>query len=250
MTIEPDVPVTIDAGKLLSDRALSDALDGLLTDDVDREGRRILAYVPDAKLRSLLQIRLYKLRAELIPGHPADLARAVTEMMLGFGSERASEEEAEAVVTQYVKVLAHLPLWAVERACLRFARGSVSKTDCPDWKRAYAPSTAQLCHVIEASVAEFYRQERRIEAALNGVPAYRPTEEERERIAQGFKRLQQDLRPNNSGAQRAAAEARLELQPIATTVSPALKQAVRERDEFEQWRLSRTPITPNKQSSG
>ena len=35
-------------------RALSDALDSLLTDDVDCQGRRILAYAPDAKLRSLL----------------------------------------------------------------------------------------------------------------------------------------------------------------------------------------------------
>jgi hypothetical protein len=151
-----ELPAAIDAGPPLPDRALSDALDSLLTDDVDREGRRILSYAPDAKLRSLLQIRLYKLRAALTPGRPADLARAVTEMMLGFSSVRASEEDAEAVAKQYVAMLAHLPLWAVQQTCLRFARGRVTKTECPDWKLAYAPSTAQLCHVacIGARVLE------------------------------------------------------------------------------------------------
>jgi hypothetical protein len=206
MTFE--LPAAIDAGPLLPDRALSDALDSLLTDDVDREGRRILAYALDPKLRSLLQIRLYKLQGELIRGRPVDLARAVTEMMLGFGSARASEEDAEAVVTQYVKAVAHLPLWAVAQACLRFARGRVTKTECPDWKLAYAPSTAQLCHVAEASVREFWSEESRITAALTGVPSHQPTEAERERVARGFEELLRQLRPNNAATSAAAVEAR------------------------------------------
>jgi hypothetical protein len=200
MTIESHVPAAIDAGPLLPDRVLSDALDSLLTDDVDREGRCILAYAPGAKLRSLLQIRLYKLQTALTAARPTDLARAVSEMMLGFGSARASEEDAEAVVTQYVTVLAHLPLWAVQQACRRFARGRVTKAECPDWKRAYAPSTAQLCHVIEASVAGFCREERRITAALNGVPTPRPTDAERERVTRGFEELVQLLKPNKRRA--------------------------------------------------
>jgi len=39
---------------------------------------------------------------------------------VGFGSARGSEY-AEAIVTRYVTTLAHFPLWAVQRACLRFA---------------------------------------------------------------------------------------------------------------------------------
>jgi hypothetical protein len=232
------------------DRVLSDVLDSLLADDKDREGRCILAYAPDPKLRSALQIRLYKLQAGLTPARPADLARAVTEMLLGFASARTSEEDAEAVVTQYVSVLSHLPLWAVQRACRRFASGSVTKTECPDWKHAYAPSTAQLCRLAEASVREYWREEHRINAALNGVPVHRSSEEERERVTQGFKRLQQELRPT-AAAKIAAAEARLKqpLQPIATAVSPALERAMRERDEFEQWRLSQASITADKQVS-
>jgi hypothetical protein len=235
MTIE--LPTAIGAEPLRPDRALSDALDTLLTDDVDREGRRTLAYAPDAKLRSRLQIRLYNLQAALTPARPADLARAVTDMMLGFGSARASEEDAEAVVTQYVRALEHLPLWAVEQACLRFARGRVTKSECPDWKRAYAPSTAQLCHIVEASVAEFWDEERRITAALTGVPAYRPTEAERERVVRGFEELQQQIRPDSAAAAAAAAKTRLKQpQPIAIAVTDALKQSMRERDELEQWR--------------
>jgi hypothetical protein len=232
------------------DRALSDVLDSLLTDEKDCEGRCILAYAPDAKLRSALQIRLFELQAGLTPARPADLARAVIDMLLGFGSARTSEEDAEAVVTQYVRVLAHLPLWAVQRACRRFASGSVTKTECSDWKHAYAPSTAQLCRLAEASVQKYWHEENRIIAALNGIPEYRPTEEERERVIQGFKRLQQEL-SDNAAAEIAAAEARIKqpLQPIATAVSPALDQAMRERDESEQWRLSQASMTADKPTS-
>jgi hypothetical protein len=229
--LKSSVPAALDP-----DRALSDALDSLLTDDKDREGRCILAYAPDAKLRSLLQIRLYKLQAALAPARPADLARVVTEMLLGFSSARVSEQDAEAVVTQYVTVLSGLPLWAVQMACQRFAKGRVTKAECPDWKRAYAPTTAQLCPVAEASAREYWREEVRINAVLNGVPAYRPSQEERERVTRNFERLQQELRPNKAAAAAAAAEARLKQpQPIAIAASDALKQAMRERDELEQW---------------
>jgi hypothetical protein len=51
-------------------------------------------------MRSLLKIRLYRLQPALAPARPADLARAVTEMLLGFSSARVSEEDAEAAVTQ------------------------------------------------------------------------------------------------------------------------------------------------------
>ena len=59
-------------------------------------------------------------------------------------ASRVSELDAEAHIAQYVTVLAHLLLWAVQRACRRFASGNVTKAECPDWKRAYAPSTAPI----------------------------------------------------------------------------------------------------------
>jgi hypothetical protein len=229
--LKSSVPAALDP-----DRALSDVLDSLLTGDRDREGRCILAYAPDAKLRSLLQIRLYKLQAALAPARPVDLALVVTEMLLGFSSARVSEEDAEAVVTQYVTVLNGLPLWAVQMACQRFAKGKVTKAECPDWKRAFAPTTAQLCPVAEALVGEYWREELRINAVLQGIPAYRPSQEERERVGQRFEELQQKLRPNKAAAATYAAEARLKQpQPLAIAVSSALKQAMRERDELKQW---------------
>jgi hypothetical protein len=250
MTHEPPAPAGNEAEPLLPDRALSDALDSLLTDDVDR-GKRILAYAPDAKLRSLLQIRLYKLQAALTPGRSADLARTVAEMMLGFSAARVSEEDAELVATQYVKALGHLPLWAVAQACLRFARGRVTKAECPDWKRAYAPSTAQLCQIAEALVRNYWREEARINAALTGIPAYRPTNAERERVSRRFEELQQELKRNNAAALVAAAEARLKQQPqpIEMSVTEALKQAMRERDECEQWRSEQREMTAHKRTS-
>jgi hypothetical protein len=212
---------------LTPDRVLSDALDSVLTDDKDRDGKRILAFSPDARLRSELQIRQHKLRAGLLVGRPADIALTVAQMLLGFGSARASQEDAEAVVTQYVAVLAHLPLWAVQTACRRFASGSVTKTECPDWQRAYAPSTAQLCQLAESSVRKYWREEQRINDVLNGTPAYRPTEEERARVSKGFVELTAKITPKRRQRSR-------QLQPIGVSVSPALEQALREREELER----------------
>ena len=59
-------------------------------------------------------------------------------------ASRVSELDAEAHIAQYVTVLAHLLLWAMQRACRGFASGNVTKAECPDWKRAYAPSTAHI----------------------------------------------------------------------------------------------------------
>ena len=218
---------------LKPDRALSDAVDTLLTGDKDRDGRCILAFEPDTSLRSRLQIRLMELQAALLPARPADLAPAVAQMLLGFGSARGSED-AEAIVAQYVTALAHLPLWAVQQACLHFARGSVTKAECPDWKPAYAPSTAQLCRLAEGLVYELWREERRITDVLNGIPRYRPSKEERERVSRGLEELRERVRPK-----KRAAAAKQPLQPIGKSVSPALEQAMRERDELEKWRAGR-----------
>jgi predicted DsbA family dithiol-disulfide isomerase len=102
----------------------------------------------------------------------------------------------------------------------------------------YAPSTALLCQVAEASVREYWSEESGINAALTGVPTHRPTKAERERVGRGLEELQQRLRPNNAAAAIAAAEARLKQQPqpVAIAVTEALKQAMRERDQLEQWR--------------
>jgi hypothetical protein len=228
------VPAKYLVEPLEADRALSDAIAGILTGDKDREGRCILAFEPDASLRSQLQIRLYKLQAELLPARPADLAPVVARMLLGFGSTRASEEVEQAIVTQYVTVLADLPLWAVEKACRRFARGSVTKAECPDWKLAYAPSTAQLCHLAEGLVLELRREERQITDTLNGVPAYRPTKEERKRVEHSFAELREII-----GPKKRAAAAQQPLQPIGVSVSPALEQAMREKEEHERWLAGR-----------
>jgi hypothetical protein len=158
-------------------------------------------------------------------------------MLLGFGSARASEEDAEAVVTQYVTVLANLPLWAVQRACRRFASGSVTKAECPDWKRAFAPSSAQLCHLAQGLVQTFYVEERRIADALNGIPRCQRTEEERERVIRGFGELQQAIKPKQRASNRP-------LQPIGQTVSSVLQKAIRERDELQQWSAERTSAQP------
>jgi hypothetical protein len=213
------------ADPIAPDRAIADALDGLLTDEKNRDGRRILAYALPAELRSILQVRLYKLQAALVPGEPGHLAQIVAQMLLGFSSARVSETNAEAIVTQYVTVLTHLPLWAVQKACKRFAAGRVTKTECPDWKLAYAPSTAHLCRVAEASVHEHWCEEIRINAALNGIPVYVPSEEERKRVEQGFKTLTAYL------THQSRKQPKQWMQPISVAASEALKRTLLEQEE-------------------
>jgi hypothetical protein len=232
------------------DRAIADALDDLLTDDRDRDGRVILAYAPEVRLRSDFRVRLAKLQAGLIPAQPPDLVPILAQMFLGFGASRASESDAQTHVAQYVTVLAHLPLWAVQGACRRFASGNVTIAECPDWKRAYAPSTAQLCQLAEASVRDYWREELRINAALTGTPAYQPTKEERERVSEGFAELITKIRPTREQRSRS-------LQPIGASISPVLKQALREREDldriardgFESGDRQRHPLTqPNERN--
>jgi hypothetical protein len=209
------------------DRAIADALDDLLSDDRDRHGRMILAYAPEKRLISDFRVRLARLQAGLIPAQPSDLVPLLAQMFLGFGASRVSESDAQTHVAQYVAVLAHLPLWAVQRACRRFASGNVTRAECPDWKRAYAPSTAQLCQLAEASVRDYWREQLRINAALNGTPAYLPPKEERERVSAGFAELTAQITPKRE--QRSAS-----LQPLGASVSSALKHAICEREELDR----------------
>lgn len=115
------------------------------------------------------------------PGNMRRKRDVITLMMTGLGSKGASEDEAEIIVTAYVQIVADLPDWAVERACNRFASGSVTAAELKVkvFDRGFAPNTAQL-YAIASAIAYPYKQELyTIRAVLDGVvPAPRRAADE------------------------------------------------------------------------
>jgi hypothetical protein len=112
-------------------------------------------------------------------------AKIISEMLAGFGSSRASEDEAEVVAAQYAAALAGHPLWAIERACGRFSRGEVDADEvgAKHLDRAFAPSTAQLAMIAKKIVKPFEDDLIRIKMICGGtVVPEEISPEERERV--------------------------------------------------------------------
>lgn len=171
---------------LAHDRAVHDTLRMLLTDERDGQGRRVLRVQPNAAERQMLDQRGRLLAEHLAPAKRGDAARAVNGLLLSFGSSRAAgEEEAAAVLTQYVKVLEGMPIWAIKRACGRFERGEVEPSEVQGkLDRAFAPSTAQLYAVVEKSVRDFHKERMDILDARRGVLEHKIGAEEAKRVAE------------------------------------------------------------------
>jgi hypothetical protein len=168
-------PRVADLYPLRFDRAVDDVLRQVLTPERDGEGRRIVRAKPDADQDRLLGERLGLLMQHMRAAPKGEIARAVLEMLTGFGSSRGSEQEAAAVVAQYVSVLQNMPLWAIRRACGRFARGEVQPDEI-DGKldKAFAPSTAQLHTIVEKTAAPFFEETSKIRDARGGVLEHKP----------------------------------------------------------------------------
>lgn len=135
--------------------------------------------------RQALSDRAGEIAPLLERGAYRKIMRLVAEMLAGFGSARASEEEAEIIAAQYAAALGGLPVWAVERACGRFSRGEVeaSEVGSKHLDRAFAPSTAQLRMVADKVVKPFVEDLYRIRMICGGT-VERPdlSPEERERV--------------------------------------------------------------------
>lgn len=88
------------------------------------------------------------------------IAKLISETLSGFGSSRASAEEAEIVAAQYAVVLAGLPLWAIERACLRFAGGDVKPEEigAKHIDPNFGPSSAAV-KIVASKIAAPYEED-------------------------------------------------------------------------------------------
>ena len=105
-------------------------------------------------------------------------------MFAGLRGANADEDEAEVIAAQYAKVLSGFPLWAIERACLRFARGEVKAEEvgAKVLDPSFRPASSQLRMIVEKVSRPYYSEVKRIEMTLRGTVAeLELTPEERER---------------------------------------------------------------------
>jgi len=155
----------------------------------------MLPVLPTGEQRGLLMSRQRELLTNLAPGKSTEIAKAVAQMLLGFGAGSSDEKGAKARLTTYVAALQHLPLWAVQRACNRFARGDVMPEEVGEkhLTRGFAPSTAQV-HMIASKIIQHFRDEAAdIREVLRARLVHRPSAAEQAKVAEGLKTLAADL---------------------------------------------------------
>jgi hypothetical protein len=161
------------------DLALARELDRFWTGWIPDRGARALARPLPEPLRGRAAERLARVAAALAPaGDTEGAALAVSRMLAGYSSARATGADAAAIVAQYVSVLSDLPLWAIERTCEAFARGRIAGQH-----RAFAPSSPLLWQKThDLHVAALLDEREAITAALEARPepaaAPRPSREE------------------------------------------------------------------------
>lgn len=148
--------------------------------------------------RASLSRRLAEIDPHLGASRTAEVAKAVAEMFAAFSSARAGEAEAKSMVAAYVAVLKDLPLWAIKRACGRFARSEVeaSEVGAKHLDTAFPPSAGQVRAVARAIVDPVGAEAVKVGLALRGAVEEPPIgPEERARVAARFKELSARLRP-------------------------------------------------------
>ena len=178
----PTIPVRADPSIT---RVLNWALSG-----ADTHGA-ITVLLPGKELdpgeRRQIEARLSTLSRSLAHRDNQEIAKAVAKLMASYSSARGSPDEARSSVAAYVAVLADLPPWAVSEACQAWARGGYGAT-----ASAFAPSAAQLHEAADAIVRNYKREADDIERVLSA--RLQPiTQNERERVISGFKKLRADL---------------------------------------------------------
>lgn len=194
--------MTNEVAKITSHHPLADnpqvraLLDGVLTTDRDAAGRNIIRRRLVASERAELTKRGAELADALVSGRYQEIAKAVTQLLAGFPSTRATEQEAAAIVAQYATSLRGLTTWAVERACGRFARGEVSAEEVGAKRldRKYPPSSAEV-RVIAEKIERPWRMEAwKIGRLLGGsVEMPEASAAERNRVATKFEALKNEL---------------------------------------------------------
>lgn len=167
--------------------------------------------------RTTLRTRELELARFLTRPTSREIRDTIARCFAGF-SFAATPQEAQAIGAQYVVVLQDCPLWAIEKACMRFARGEVKPEEVgakQPLDLREKPTTAQLHTVVEAIVHPFAAEARRIYLTLRAEAPRPPiTEEVRARTNKAIEewrndagvRLRQDFEAEREKRRKSAME--------------------------------------------
>lgn len=186
-------------------------MDAVVTPDRDAEGNAVLRRALTLPERQAISARAAQLSPWMKRGSTSKVVSLITEMLSGFGGSQMSLEEASAVASQYAAVVSGLPLWAIERACMRFAGGEVSAAEvgAKMLDRSFRPSSAQLNIVASKMANQVYDEVSRLSKIARGTVALRHVPpEERERVQAKLDELLGTLRAKGENFDKAGAESR------------------------------------------
>jgi hypothetical protein len=135
--------------------------------------------------RTSLQGRGKQIAPWIKRASPNEIKDIVSRCFMGLGGEKVAPAQAEMMMAQYVTTLDGLPAWAIERACLRFARGEVKASDvgAKHIEIGMRPSSAHLRVVAFAISESIDREAMALSRALRAQPPKRRKETEEERAA-------------------------------------------------------------------
>ena len=117
--------------------------------------------------REMINRRLGMITPHLVPADRRKIKEQVVQMMSGFGSASGDDDGAMATIAQFVKIMEGLPLFAIQRACMRWAAGDVKPDEVHEQslRRGFPPSTAQL-RIVAENIARPHRDEAATAHAL------------------------------------------------------------------------------------
>lgn len=148
--------------------------------------------------RQTLKARGAALMPYLRTADKKEIKDCIARCFQGF-SFAPTAEEAKAIAAQYILVLQDFPLWVIEQACMRFARGEVrpEEVGAKTLDLREKPTTAQLKMIAEDIAQPVSAEARRIQLVLNApAPHQAPTAEQRARAEASIEkwRKEQGLR--------------------------------------------------------
>lgn len=122
-----------------------------------------------------LQTRSKQLASWIGRGKPDEIKKVVSRCFMGLGGEKVAPEQAAMMMAQYVLALSDSPLWAIERACMKFARGEVKAADvgARHLEAGMRPSSAHLQMVVKDITEAFDAEIASISKVLAAFPPRR-----------------------------------------------------------------------------
>lgn len=144
----------------------------------DRDGKLMLQRPLTPPERVMLQRRRDVLFKNFMQSGPRDHSRIkalVATMRLGFSSKASTSDEEDVINAQYAYALSIIPIWAIERACMRFASANVTAADVgvKVLDLTWGPSTAMIAHLARSISQPVHKEARAIADLIAGVPAPR-----------------------------------------------------------------------------